>query len=891
MFKPYNQIIKPEYHKKILAHTSINKTPETLIEHSEKTLEYCDCLIDKLSLKNNINNIFSKLLPDTPVSDLLELVRSIVYYHDLGKVNPVFQKEKMKNIFNTSTTILDSTHSFYGKILFDHLFSSDFEKKYPEYDALFFLLSQTIDRHHTSLRDIDCLYKKICTDDHDGITQKELDDLNMVSHTFFNESKNIPPVAKFCNKYNFKNENYDDIRKIFETQEKQEALFYLYKITYSLLITSDYYATMDYMQNISYFDKISTITPDLISKCETNFYKHEFNQKLHSISNSKKIRDLDICNIDDLNKLRTRILLDADSEITSVISKYPEQKVFYLNIPTGGGKTNISLKITLTLLKLRKNIKKVFYVFPFINLIEQNYDVIKETLCLDDEISSVYSSSTWNIESGKKEEHLQYAIGNEFLNHPFVVMSNVNFFNTFIKSGKTSNYRLVNLANSIVIIDEVQSLNDNNWTLFNDLIMYGSKYLNIHFIIMSATLPKLDALSDVKNCCINSSPTSKQPKLDALSDVKSNSAWDLCNSEIYSDHPLFKNRVTVQYKSDVNDLEHLLNLLYHELDNKMNKILLVVNTIQTSLELYNKIKKDGKISSFGFNSYLLNSTLLPHRQKQIIQKMKGCDKSILISTQSVEAGMDIDCDFGIRDFAIFDSIEQIAGRINRNSKVPNHTAKLIIVNLKKNDVQQASFVYKGSYRWITINKKDFKSPADVSTFLKTRNFNDYYNKVIINIKNSDNDPIRKASADVVRDGVRHLNFDKLNNIDIIEQDSLSVIVDSDILKNEFSNAELKFILDENESKNTISGKYVWDKYNEFIKNFQGGYVDRKINTKIWSSILSKFTINIKNSHGPIKLSEVLNLENGIPLLKNEYYSDEQGIDRTKLDKNSFQIPN
>jgi CRISPR-associated endonuclease/helicase Cas3 len=637
---------------------------------------------------------------------------------------------------------------------------------------------------------------------------------------------------------------------------------------------SDYYATLDFMQNMAYFDKILVITPEIADKCEKNFYKVNFNKKLNDKTYCKKLLNSNISDINDLNELRTRMLLESDNKLEESLIKQPEQRVFYLNIPTGGGKTNVSLKLALTLLKSKKNIKRIFYVFPFINLIEQNHSVIKETLGLTEELSSVYSTSGWDIGVENKEEQLKYTLDNEFLNHPFVVISNVNFFNTFVKSGKISNYRLINLANSIVIIDEIQSLNDKDWTLFNDLIEFGSTYINIHFIIMSATLPKLDALSDVNGSSV------------ALNLID--------NPDGYFNHPLFKNRVLIEYRDNVNDLEQLLHVLKDELHDDMNKILLVVNTIKNSLELYKKIRNNKEIQNLErFQIYLLNSTILPHRRREIIQKMKD-DKSkvLLISTQSVEAGMDIDCDFGIRDFSIFDSIEQIAGRINRNFKNQKNTSKLIITNLKEDNKKIADFIYSDSYRWQTL-QMNFASRESIEDFLTERNFDDYYTKVLENIKSRDRSWIHQSSYDTVKKGIRSLDFEELNKSDVIKQDSISIIVNSEVPKEEFSCAELDFIKNEGITyEGEISGKSIWVKYNEFIKNFQRGYIDRKIKTKIWSSILSKFTINVRNYHirGYQKLSDIIDLDKGIPLLKKENYSNEEGIDPKLLDRYSFEIP-
>ncbi len=868
IMKTLDQILKPEYHDKILAHTSSSwdKNSETLIAHSQKTLKYCDCLINKLSLKENLNCILSPLVPAHQTPDFIELIRSIIYYHDLGKVNPVFQKEKMKNDLCVSTESLNSDHSFYGKILFDHLFFDDFYSKFCEskYQILFLLLSQTIDRHHTQLQDINFLYKKMRNN---TTIEQELNDLDTISDLFFTGQKKILlTTKKWPNAYNFKNDGYKqkDIRYIFKKDEQKEALFYLYKTIYSLLITSDYYATLDFMQDVSYLDKISTINPSLAERCEKNFYQYEFDgYLLNDASCYKKIQNLNLPDINDLNELRTKILLESDSNLKKSISNSPQQRVFYLKVPTGGGKTNTSMKLALTLLKSNNNIKRIFYVFPFINLIEQNREVIKDTLGLNEqELSSVYSSSSWNIESNKTEG-FQHVIDNEFLNHPFVVMSNVNFFNAFIKSGKTSNYRLVNLANSIVIIDEIQSLNDKDWTLFNDLIMFSSKYLNIYFIIMSATLPKLATLLD------------------------GSGILNLINSN-YHNHGLFQNRVTITFRHDVNNLEQLQTVLNNEIHESMNKILLVVNTIKTSLELYAKVYSDKKIQGMGFQTYLLNSTILPHKRREIIKKMKNNDKIILISTQSVEAGVDIDCDFGIRDFALFDSIEQIAGRINRNAKSYQNTAKLIVTNLKENDKQIASFIYGESHRWQTISKDYLVSSTQVQSFLEKRDLDSYYNKVLKRIKDRDDDFIREGSSSFVRKGIRHLDFEDLNTINVINQNSISLFVDTNIPVNEFSKEEKEFIKYTNRDDNTVSGEYVWGKYNEFIENFKGGHIERKIDTKKWSSVLSKFMVSLDNTSQ--NLSNIIDSSKGIPLLKKEYYSDEQGIDREHLNSNSFQTP-
>lgn len=870
MIKKFSDLIKEEYKEKIFAHTSVARDPETLSDHSEKTLSYCKLLFDKLGLQVVFERILAQVTTPTAIPLFLELIECIICHHDLGKINPVFQKEKMNNNLSINALTLKSTHSMYGKILFDWLFFDDFflarngliqnpkDKKIS--DCLFFLLSQAIDRHHSSLRDIDDLALKIKDD---GQIKSEVNSLNEISEKLF---VNWSPVTakELVNYYTFKGGNVYNINCF--SPEQQEALFYLYKMTYSLLILSDYYATMEYMEGIPYHDKIRIINQQLRDNIFINFYEIEFNKKLKDEKYCSYLLDRDGGRIEELNELRTKILLEADCKLRRIITENPNQRVFYLNVPTGGGKTNISLKLSTTLLDLKKEIKRIFYVFPFINIIEQNYDVIKKTLGLNEEISAVYSSSSWRIDSEGQGERLRYVLDNEFLNHPVVVMSNVNFFNTFVKADKTSNYRLINLVNSVVILDEIQSLNDKDWTLFNDLIEFGSRYLNIYFIIMSATLPRLNTLLDFED--------------------KNVSTDLIVNSEKYSVHKTFRERVDVRYREDIVDLDGIINLLKAQLeDNNIKKILLVVNTIKDSLDLYNLLTNNGSLNNKynnDYSVYLLNSTILPHRRKSIIKDMKNENgKIILVSTQSVEAGVDIDCDLGIRDFAIFDSIEQIAGRINRNFK--RSTSKLIIVNLLQDERKKAN-IYRDSYRWQTIEKQ-YGGNQGITKFLESRNFNTFYNAVLRGIRDRDNDTIRESSINRVRKGIRGLDFDDLNKTEIIKQDSVSLIVNVEIPVSdlELSEQELVFLQDQNiNSLNDISGRTIWERYKEFMANFKRGYIDRKINTKIWSSLLSKFTVSIER----YKLDAFIRPKGGITFLCSGY-DIERGLDISKLTENNF----
>jgi CRISPR-associated endonuclease/helicase Cas3 len=147
-----------------------------------------------------------------------------------------------------------------------------------------------------------------------------------------------------------------------------------------------------------------------------------------------------------------------------------------LNVPTGGGKTNISIRLVLDILKNNQDINKAFWVFPYINIIEQNYEVIRKTLfssiydkLLDENISMIHSSKIRQVNSSKEDSILndfQVYLDDLFLNNPLNIISNINFFEAFIKTKKSNRHKLAYLTNSVVVIDEIQTLKIENLDFF-----------------------------------------------------------------------------------------------------------------------------------------------------------------------------------------------------------------------------------------------------------------------------------------------------------------------------------------------------------------------------------------------------------------------------------------
>ena len=198
---------------------------------------------------------------------------------------------------------------------------------------------------------------------------------------------------------------------------------------------------------------------------------------------------------ENLNRLRQELSV----EVIQNIRKNNDKNVFYIEAPTGGGKTNLSILAAAELLATDEGISNLYYVFPFTTLITQTYKAVKETMGLEeDEIIQLHSKESFKEKDDQygqeKKNHIDYL----FLNYPVALMSHVRFFDILKTNGKEANYLLHRLANSIVIVDELQSYPPKIWDKLIYFIQNYARYLNIRFILMSATLPKLDKLSNIK---------------------------------------------------------------------------------------------------------------------------------------------------------------------------------------------------------------------------------------------------------------------------------------------------------------------------------------------------------------------------------------------------------
>jgi len=222
-------------------------------------------------------------------------------------------------------------------------------------------------------------------------------------------------------------------------------------------------------------------------------------------------------------------------------------------------------------------------------------------------------------------------------NSEIMITTFVQLFETLISHRNATSRRFNKLANSIVILDEVQSLPTKYWHLIREMIKKISESLNTYFIFMTATQPYL-----VEECV------------------------ELASQERYLER---LDRIEAYFDLKEKTIEEFLN----SLDLRGNKTyLFIANTISSSKEIYERLKKRLKE-----NICYLSTSVAPYERRKRIENIKKGLFRIVVSTQLVEAGVDIDFDVVYRDFAPLDSLNQSAGRCNRNMERGNGEFRVI----------------------------------------------------------------------------------------------------------------------------------------------------------------------------------------------------------------------
>lgn len=327
-----------------------------------------------------------------------------------------------------------------------------------------------------------------------------------------------------------------------------------------------------------------------------------------------------------INKYRTAILrncLDAAER---------PQGLFSLTVPTGGGKTLSSLAFALKH-ALKYDLKRIIYVIPYTSIIEQNAAVFREILG-EDAVLEHHS----NFEP--KEEDHRSRLASENWDAPVIVTTNVQFFESLYHCRSSRCRKTHNITSSVVILDEAQMLPVSLLKPCLEVLRELSSAYRTSIVLCTATQPALSTTDTFK---------------DGLEDVH----------EIVSD----PEKLYVAFKRI--QAKKLPVIADDELADRLNKykqVLCIVNTRGYARRIFELIRDRKE------ECYHLSALMCPEHRTATLNKIRAAlldDRPCrVISTQLIEAGVDIDFPIVFRSAAGLDSIAQAAGRCNREGRLP-----------------------------------------------------------------------------------------------------------------------------------------------------------------------------------------------------------------------------
>ncbi|WP_207706902.1 CRISPR-associated helicase Cas3' [Alkaliphilus pronyensis] len=365
-------------------------------------------------------------------------------------------------------------------------------------------------------------------------------------------------------------------------------------------------------------------------------------------------------------------------EISSKCLEFAKNKrgIFQLTVPTGGGKTLSSLRFALKHASNNK-MERIIYVVPFTTIIDQNADTVRKILEKDLEVGTVVLEHHSNLTPEEDTERTKLL--SENWDAPIVFTTMVQLLEALFNGGTRSVRRMHQLANSVIIFDEIQSLDVKMVHMFNSAIEFLVNICNSSIVLCTATQPLLNNI---------------EPKEYSLT-IKENQKIISNAGEI---HRVLK-RVEVKDLTKTGgwlDCD-IVDLAVGEL-NKNQNVLVIVNTKKSAVRLM------ANIDTEKYESYHLSTDMCPkHRMDKLTEMItrlerpkKASQKPIIcVSTALIEAGINIDFDVVIRFTAGLDSIVQAAGRCNRNGLMDKN-GTLYIVNPADEDLTMLKDIKKGA---------------------------------------------------------------------------------------------------------------------------------------------------------------------------------------------------
>lgn len=379
-----------------------------------------------------------------------------------------------------------------------------------------------------------------------------------------------------------------------------------------------------------------------------------------------------------VNKIRQSIR----TKVVQKANKIEQPGIFSLTAPTGSGKTLLS---ATWLLKLREKFgeisgvtPKAIVVLPFLSVIDQTTKEYKALLTTaGKEVDGSWFLTSHSLADRKYNRGLEEDTEHFFVDTwrtELVITTYDQFLLSLMEPRARYQMRFHNLCDTLIVMDEVQSLPCKLWKpleeILKSLVTVGASSV----LLMSATLPAI--IPDAKPLLVD-----------------------------YDSYFEKFNRYSLQFRlQEKLNISDFCNEALNRRDSWLRedkRVLITLNTRKSARLVRDTLAKDWPNDFSHIPLLFLSADVTPRDRLKAIEAIKQGNPCIVVSTQCIEAGVDIDMDFVIRDFAPLDSLIQIAGRCNRNGNISQPATVEIVDLANTNGRRYSDMIYDEIHLQIT----------------------------------------------------------------------------------------------------------------------------------------------------------------------------------------------
>lgn len=582
-------------------------------------------------------------------------------YHDLGKADRAFQVGKLG-----SKPHLQVDHSYAGaRYLFKKILLVLEHMKIDVRERLAFseIICYVISAHH-GMYDLPLTNEE--TVDKETYNFSKLKQRMDAPKGTYHYKEDVEPFAKSLDGI-IKSEGYGNLQRlIYQAYQNFEKAFR--KLPIADESERDYYLScfvrlyLSFLKNADILDTINAydLVINPMSQKSKNNLARDYCQSIECFYKELSHPETQ------MNKIRMQL-----AERIKKRGQNDSEGIYRLDLPTGSGKTNLSMRYAFHQMTCQKK-ERFFYLAPYLSVLEQNARQIQKMIG-DEGVLEHHSNIVEKLdqngypleaETDDNRKTIESAYLKDTWDNSVVLSTTVQFFQTLFKTQSSSIRRFANLSNSVIVLDEVHALPIEVTTLFNLSMNFLNRVMGASVILCTATQPIYDS-DKVVHRLLYSSEKSENTDLVALGD---------------DEREIFRRTKLIKYNGSnaQTNLEDVTDFILSHVEST----LIILNTKRAVEKLFSLlIYKTDRLC------FHLSTAMCAQHRLDIIEKiqhyLEGDAPIICVSTQLVEAGVDLDFKRVVRSYVGIDSIVQAAGRCNREAKLD--FGEVTLINLSQEE--------------------------------------------------------------------------------------------------------------------------------------------------------------------------------------------------------------